>query len=75
MKELVEYIARSLVQQPEQVRVQERQSGRSVTITLRVASDDIGRVIGKNGRVANAIRALLKVQASKEGKRVFLEIE
>jgi predicted RNA-binding protein YlqC (UPF0109 family) len=75
VKELVEYIARSLVQQPEQVRVQERQSGRSVTITLRVASDDIGRVIGKNGRVANAIRALLKVQASKEGKRVFLEIE
>lgn len=75
MKELVEYIASSLVQEPERVRVQEKQSGRSVTITLHVASDDIGRVIGKNGRVANAIRALLKVQASKEGKRVFLEVE
>jgi len=75
MKELIEYISKSLVDNPDAVQVRERIGSRTVTITLHVAPEDIGRVIGKNGRVANAMRALLKVQAAKEGKRVFLEIE
>ena len=74
MKELLEYIARSLVDEPDQVSVKESPSGGSVIFELRVAPDDMGRVIGKNGRVANAIRSLLRVAAAKEGKRVQLDI-
>jgi uncharacterized protein len=74
MKELVEYVASSLVDETDQVRVREIRAGHSVVIELHVAQSDMGRVIGKNGRVANAIRSLLKVAAVKKGKRAVLEI-
>ncbi|HEY4689781.1 MAG TPA: KH domain-containing protein [Anaerolineae bacterium] len=74
MKELLEYIAQSLVDDPSQVSVKEGRGGSLVTFELRVAPDDTGRMIGKNGRVANAIRSLLRVAAAKEGKRVQLDI-
>ncbi len=74
MKELVEYIAKSLVNNPDQVEVNEIQGQTAVILELRVAPEDMGRVIGKGGRVANAIRTLLRVVAAKRGKRVQLEI-
>ncbi len=74
MKELAEYIARSLVDSPEDVEVREFVSGRRVDLELSVAKDDMGRVIGKRGRVANAIRALLRVAAEREGKQVSLDV-
>ncbi len=74
MKELVEYIAKSLVDDPSQVRVDEIEGATSVILELHVAPDDMGRVIGKGGRVANAMRTLLRVIAAKQGKRVTLEI-
>jgi predicted RNA-binding protein YlqC (UPF0109 family) len=74
MKELVEYIAKSLVDDPSQVSVTEIEGATSVILELRVAPEDMGRVIGKNGRVANAMRTLLRVVAAKQGKRVTLEI-
>lgn len=74
MKELIEYIAESLVNDPDQVRVDEIAGAYSVVYELRVAPEDMGRVIGKGGRVANAMRTLLKVAATKEGKRAILEI-
>ncbi len=74
MKELVEYIARSLVDHPEAVEVTESRAGNTTVLELRVAPDDMGRVIGKNGRVANAIRALVRLMAVQQGTRVSLEI-
>ncbi len=74
MKELVEYIAKSLVDDPSQVHVTEVQRGASTLLELEVAPEDMGRVIGRNGRVANAMRILVRVLAAKEGKRVTLEI-
>lgn len=74
MKELVEYIARSLVDNPDEVDVREFVSGRSVDLELSVSKDDMGRVIGKRGRVANAMRSLLRVAAEREGKRVSLDV-
>lgn len=74
MKELIEYVARSLVDDPTQVHVHEREKGDSAEISLQVAKEDMGRVIGRNGRVANAIRTLLQVSASRDGKRAFLRI-
>lgn len=74
MKELVEYIAKSLVDNPSAVEVTEIPRSSLVILELRVAPDDMGRIIGKSGRVANAIRSLLRVVAAKEGKRVTLEI-
>jgi predicted RNA-binding protein YlqC (UPF0109 family) len=74
MKELIEYIARSLVDDPTQVEVLQRKKGESTEISLRVAQEDMGRVIGRNGRVANAIRILLQVAASRDGKRALLHI-
>lgn len=74
MKELVEYIAKSLVDDPSQVSVTEIEGETSVILELRVAPEDMGRVIGKNGRVANAMRTLVRVIAAKQGKRVQLEI-
>lgn len=74
MKELVEYIARSLVDHPDAVEVTEILGRTVIVIELRVAPDDMGRIIGKAGRVANAIRSLLRVMATQEGKRVNLEI-
>jgi predicted RNA-binding protein YlqC (UPF0109 family) len=74
MKELVEYMAKLLVDNPDRVEVTEVTATRSVIFELRVAREDMGRVIGKQGRVANAMRTLLKVAASKQGKRAILEI-
>jgi len=74
MKDLIEYIAKSLVDHPEQVEVRESQNGNRVRIELSVAKDDMGRVIGKSGRVANAIRTLLRVAAEREGKQVTLDV-
>lgn len=74
MKELIEYIAKSLVDDPSCVQVTEIQGATSVILELRVAPEDMGRVIGRNGRVANAMRTLLRVIAAKQGKRVTLEI-
>lgn len=74
MKELIEYVAKALVDHPEQVRVEEISGARSIIFELHVAPSDMGRVIGKNGRVANAIRSLLSVASVRSGKRAILEI-
>ena len=74
MKELVEYIAKSLVNDPSQVEVGEDRRANNVNLTLEVAQEDVGRVIGRSGQVANAMRTLLRVMASRQGKRVNLEI-
>lgn len=71
---LVEYIAKHLVADPQQVSVKVIENPHSITLELRVAADDTGRVIGKNGRIANAMRTLVRVAAAREGKRVNLEI-
>ncbi len=74
MKEFVEYIARGLVDDPEQVRVTEQRVGDRVSIYLEVDQNDMGKVIGKNGRIAHAIRGLVKVAAMQEGVRANLDI-
>lgn len=74
MKELVEYIAKSLVDDPTSVRVSERMARGLTEIELRVAPEDVGRVIGRGGRVVNAMRALVRVAASRQGKRADLEV-
>ncbi|TET49256.1 MAG: KH domain-containing protein [Anaerolineales bacterium] len=74
MKELVEFIAKSLVDDPSQVRVTEIEGETSLILELRVGPDDMGRVIGKGGRTANAVRTLVRVLAAKQGKRATLEI-
>jgi len=74
MEALVEYIAKSLVEDPSQVAVEQKNSGSSIIIELRVAQEDTGRVIGKNGRVADAIRSLLRVMSDNSRKRVILKI-
>ncbi len=74
MKELVVYIAKNLVDKPDAVEVQEEVRGRQLHLRLDVDSDDTGRVIGRRGRVVNAMRSLLRVAAIKQGKRVQLEI-
>jgi predicted RNA-binding protein YlqC (UPF0109 family) len=74
MKDLIEYIARSLVDDPTQVHIEQRGRGQSMHFNLQVAKEDMGRVIGKSGRVANAMRTLMRVAAAREGKRVSLDI-
>lgn len=74
MKELIEYVAKALVDNPSEVQVTEIVGATSVILELRVAQEDMGRIIGRSGRVANAMRTLLRVMASKQGKRVTLEI-
>ena len=75
MNELVEYIARSLVDETDQVEVSQSRHGSEVRLKLRVAKEDMGRVIGKQGRIANAIRMLLNVAASRSGKQAYLDID
>jgi len=75
VKELIEYIATSLVDDPTQVEVDEYRRGSSVNLRLHVAKEDMGRVIGRRGRVANAMRSLLRVAAAQEGKRASLDVE
>jgi predicted RNA-binding protein YlqC (UPF0109 family) len=74
MQELVEYIAKSLVDDPTQVEVSQYRRGAQVLLNLRVAKEDMGRIIGKGGRVAGAMRTLLRVAAAQEGKRATLDI-
>ncbi len=74
MKELIEYIARSLVDDPTQVNVMQERLGGKVRLELSVAKEDMGRVIGKSGRVANAMRILLRVAAAREGKQANLDV-
>ncbi|MBQ3319060.1 MAG: KH domain-containing protein [Spirochaetia bacterium] len=73
-KDLVEYIAKSLVDDPENVSVSIIEGEKSTILELRVSQDDIGKVIGKHGRIAKAVRTVLSAAASKTGKRVVLEI-
>ena len=74
MKELVEVIAKALVDNPDEVVVTEKEEGKHVTIELRVASSDMGKVIGKQGRIAKAIRSVVKAASSKDNTRVDVEI-
>lgn len=74
MKELVEYIARSIVTMPDEVVVNEEANTDSTVLKLQVAPEDRGRVIGKQGKVAQAMRTLLRIAAIREGIRVQLEI-
>ncbi|ADK14358.1 MULTISPECIES: KH domain-containing protein [Clostridium] len=74
MKELVEIIAKSLVDNPDMVQVNEIAGEQSIILELKVAPDDMGKVIGKQGRIAKAIRTVVKAAAIKENKRVVVEI-
>lgn len=74
MKELVEVIAKALVDDPDSVAVSERQDGRTTVIEVRVTDSDIGKVIGKQGRIAKAIRSVVKAAAAKEDKKVVVDI-
>lgn len=75
MKELVEVIAMSLVDHPEEVVVTENETDDTVTVELKVSSDDMGKVIGKQGRIAKAIRTVVKAAAAKDDKKVVVEIQ
>ncbi|MFP4661135.1 MAG: KH domain-containing protein [Halanaerobiales bacterium] len=75
MKELVEKIARAIVDQPEEVRVNEVQGEKSVILEITVANDDMGKIIGRQGRIARAIRTVVKAAATKEGKKVIVDIQ
>jgi uncharacterized protein len=74
MKELIEYIAKSLVDRPENVTVKETEGEKTTIIELRVAQEDLGKVIGKQGRTARAMRTILNAAGTKIGKRCVLEI-
>lgn len=74
MRELVEVIAKALVDNPEAVQVNEIAGEQSVILELKVAQDDMGKVIGRQGRIAKAIRTVVKAAATKENKRVVVEI-
>ena len=74
MRELVEFLARALVADPDAVRVSELEENGSTVLEVRVADDDLGRVIGRSGRVANALRTVAKAAATHEERRVLVEI-
>jgi len=74
LKDLVEMIAKSLVDDPDAVEVNEVEGSQSVIIEVKVAPDDMGKIIGKQGRIAKAIRTVVKAAAIKENKRVVVEI-
>ncbi len=74
MKQLLEHIAKGLVDDPDRVDVQQVESERLIILELRVAPDDMGKVIGKQGRIARAIRTVVNAAAVKENKRVVVEI-
>jgi len=74
MKDLVEVIAKALVENPEEVVVTETVDGKSVLVELRVAPSDMGKVIGRQGRIAKAIRSVVKAASSKGDKKVVVEI-
>ena len=74
MKELVEVIAKALVDDPESVVVNEREEKKTTVLEVRVAESDMGKVIGKQGRIAKAIRSVVKAAAAKEDKKVIVDI-
>ena len=74
MRELVEFIAKSLVEDPDQVAVNEKDNGDEIIIELRVAPSDMGKVIGRQGRIAKSIRAVVNAASSKSDKKVTVEI-
>ncbi|MCC8051102.1 MAG: KH domain-containing protein [Clostridiales bacterium] len=74
MKELLEVIAKSLVENPDEVEVTERESGKTLVLELKVAPSDMGKVIGKQGRIAKAIRSVVKAAATREDKKVVVDI-
>lgn len=74
MKELVEVIAKALVDNPDEVVVTQKEEGKNITVELHVAPSDMGKVIGKQGRIAKAIRSVVKAASSKDNKRVDVEI-
>jgi predicted RNA-binding protein YlqC (UPF0109 family) len=74
MKELVEFIARSLVDHPERVEVRQVDGEKSIIVELKVDPEDMGKVVGKHGRIAKAIRTIVKASAVKQDKRVVVEI-
>jgi predicted RNA-binding protein YlqC (UPF0109 family) len=74
MKDLIEFIAKSLVDNPDAVTITEREKDKTIIYELRVGTGDLGKVIGKNGRTARSIRTLLNAAATRAGKRAVLEI-
>ena len=74
MKELVEFIARSLVDDPESVRVTEIEGEQLTTYEIEVASEDVGKLIGRQGRIVKAIRSVVRASAARQGKRVAVEV-
>lgn len=74
MKDFLEYVARSLVDKPDAVWVEVEEDGEETLLTLGVDQEDMGRVIGRDGRIANAIRSLLRVMATRDGRHVELDI-
>ncbi|MBU2597894.1 MAG: KH domain-containing protein [Actinobacteria bacterium] len=74
MKELLEYIAKALVDEPDKVEVNEVGEGRSIILQLKVSETDVGKVIGKKGRIANALRVIIKAVATKNGKVAIVQI-
>jgi predicted RNA-binding protein YlqC (UPF0109 family) len=74
MKAFLEYVARSLVDDPDAVVVEMSEEEDEVTLTLKVGEGDMGRIIGRDGRIANAIRSLLRVMGARDGRHVELEI-
>jgi predicted RNA-binding protein YlqC (UPF0109 family) len=74
MKELVEVIAKNLVEHPEEVTVTESRKGKSILVSLHVAPSDMGKVIGRQGRIAKAIRNVVKAAAAKDDKKVIVDI-
>ena len=75
MKELVLFLAKSLVENPDEVKVMETEGPEAIILELSVAHDDMGKVIGKQGRIAKAIRSIVKASTEKGGKPVFVEIQ
>ncbi|WP_429146452.1 KH domain-containing protein [Anaerotaenia torta] len=74
MKELVEVIAKALVDHPDEVVVTEKETDKAIVVELKVASEDMGKVIGKQGRIAKSIRTVVKAAATKDDKKVVVEI-
>ncbi|MCR5235392.1 MAG: KH domain-containing protein [Lachnospiraceae bacterium] len=74
MKELVEVIARSLVDKPDEVVVSQREDDNAIIVELKVAQSDMGKVIGKQGRIAKALRTVVKAASAKESKKVMVDI-
>lgn len=75
MKELIEFIVKNLVSNPDYVKVEETEKDRETVYTVKIADEDFGRIIGRSGKVATAIRTVVKTSAKKQNKRVFVKFE